>query len=248
MGFDLNKCYSHPGKLLKVHLENVALLSKRITSSDAAGLVSLFHDIGKVNSNFQEKLNGLCPKGYDHHAYLSAYAFLMFLIKNPDKFKVPHEFNSHNFLTSLITVVAKHHGDLPDMMPNDGNPILSGYEVSDLYSFLDKEHISFGNVFSELLGIEPSMPSSMEEDRIRLFFKRIVNKPNDYNVALRFYLEIQSIFSALVKADKSDAGDMISMLDENEQNLNSFSHIYPDILQGYLDNLNSQTLLNAILR
>lgn len=28
MGFDLNKCYSHPGKLLKVHLENVASLSK----------------------------------------------------------------------------------------------------------------------------------------------------------------------------------------------------------------------------
>lgn len=49
----------------------------------------------------------------------------------------------------------------------------------------------------------------------------------------------------MVKADKSDAGDMISMLDENEQNLNSFSHIYPDILQGYLDNLNSQTLLNV---
>lgn len=171
----------------------------------------------------------------------------MFLIKNPDIFKVlvPQGFNSNNFLISLITIVAKHHGDLPDMMPNDGNPILSGYEVSNLYAFLDKKHISFGNVFSELLGIEPSMPSSMEEDRIRLFFKRIVNKPNDYNVALRFYLEIQSIFSALVKADKSDAGDMISMFDENEQNLNSFSHIYPDILQGYLDNLNSQTLLNV---
>lgn len=98
MGFDLNKCYSHPGKLLKVHLENVALLSKvylenvallskRIASSDAAELVSLFHDIGKVNPNFQQKLNGSCPKGYDHHAYLSAYAFLMFLIKNPDIFK-----------------------------------------------------------------------------------------------------------------------------------------------------------------
>ena len=49
----------------------------------------------------------------------------------------------------------------------------------------------------------------------------------------------------MVKADKSDAGDMISMLDENKQNLNSFSHIYPDILQGYLDDLNSQTLLNV---
>ena len=177
MGFNLNNCYSHPGKLLKVHLENVALLSKRITSSDAAGLVSLFHDIGKVNPNFQQKLNGSCPKGYDHHAYLSAYAFLMFLIKNPDRYQVPHGFNSKNFLISLITIVAKHHGDLPDMMPNDGNSILSGYEVSNLYAFLDKKHISFCNVFSELLGIELSMLSSTEDERIRFFFKRIVNKP-----------------------------------------------------------------------
>lgn len=245
MGFDLNKYYSHPGKLLKVHLENVALLSKRITSSDAAGLVSLFHDIGKVNPNFQEKLNGSCPKGYDHHAYLSAYAFLMFLIKNPDKFEVPPEFNSKNYLISLVTVVAKHHGDLPDMMPNGDNSILSGYEVSNLYAFLDKNHISFGHVFSELLGNEPSMPSSMEEDRIRLFFKRIVNQPNDYNVALPFYLEIQSIFSALIKADKSDAGDMVSTIAKEAEDLESFSHIYPSILQHYLDHLNSQTLLNV---
>lgn len=62
MGFNLNNCYSHPGKLLKVHLENVASLSKRFTSSHAAELVSLFHDIGKVNPNFQQKLNGSCPK------------------------------------------------------------------------------------------------------------------------------------------------------------------------------------------
>ena len=49
MGFDLNKCYSHPGKLLKVHLENVASLSKRFTNSHAAELVSLFHDIKLVS-------------------------------------------------------------------------------------------------------------------------------------------------------------------------------------------------------
>ena len=247
MGFNLNKCYSHPGKLLKVHLEKVVSLSKRFTSSHAAELVSLFHDIGKVNPNFQEKLNGSCPKEYDHHAYLSAYAFFMFLIKNQDMFKelVPQKFNPNNYLISLITIIAKHHGDLPDMMPNGDNSILSSYEVSNLYAFLDKEHISFGNVFSELLGIEPSMPSSMEEERIRFLFKGIVNKSNDYKVALPFYLEIQSIFAALIKADKSDAGDMISMLDENEQNLNSFSHIYPSILQHYLDDLNSRTLLNV---
>ena len=245
MGFDLNKCYSHPGKLLKVHLENVALLSKRITGSDAAGLVSLFHDIGKVNPNFQEKLKGSYQKEYDHHAYLSAYAFLMFLIKNPDKFEVPPKFNSKNYLISLVTVVAKHHGDLPDMMPNGDNSVLSGNEVSNLYAFLDKKHISFGNVFSELLGNEPSMPSSMEEERIRLLFKRIVNQPNDYNVALPFYLEIQSIFSALIKADKSDAGDRVSTIDKEAEDLKSFSHIYPSILQHYLDDFNSQTLLNV---
>ena len=245
MGFDLNKCYSHPGKLLKVHLENVALLSKRFTSSHAAELVSLFHDIGKVNPNFQEKLKGSCPKEYDHHAYLSAYAFFMFLIKNPDMFKVSHGFNSNNYLISLITIVAKHHVDLPDMMPNGDNSILSSYEVSNLYAFLDKKHISFGNVFSELLGIEPSMPSLMEEERIRFFFKGIVNKSNDYKVALPFYLEIQSIFSALIKADKSDAGDMVSTITKEAEDLKSFSHIYPSILQHYLDDLNSQTLLNV---
>ena len=246
MGFDLNKCYSHPGKLLKVHLEKVVSLSKRFTSSHAAELVSLFHDIGKVNPNFQEKLNGLCPKEYDHHAYLSAYAFFMFLIKNQDMFKelVPQKFNPNNYLISLITIIAKHHGDLPDMMPNGDNSILSSYEVSNLYAFLDKEHISFGNVFSELLGIEPSMPSSMEEEKIRFLFKGIVNKPNDYNVALPFYLEIQSIFSALIKADKSDAGDMVSTIAKEAEDLKSFSHIYPSILQHYLDDLNSQTLLN----
>lgn len=257
MGFDLNKCYSHPGKLLKVHLENVALLSKvylenvallskRITSSDAAGLVSLFHDIGKVNPNFQEKLNGLCPKGYDHHAYLSAYAFLMFLIKNPDKFKVPQGFNSNNFLTSLITVVAKHHGGLPDMMPNGNNSILSDYEVSNLCIFLDNTDIPFGEIISELLGIKTSEFTSREIRKISSSFaKKLVIKPNDYKVALPFYLEIQSIFSALIKADKSDAGVMVSTIAKEAEDLKSFSHIYPGILQHYLDDLNYQTLLNV---
>ena len=129
-------------------------------------------------------------------------------------------------------------------MPYGDNSILSSYEVNNLYTFLDKKHISFGNVFSELLGIEPSMPSSMEEERIRFFFKGIVNKSNDYKVALPFYLEIQSIFSALIKADKSDAGDMVSTLDKGVEDLENFSHIYPSILQHYLDNLKSQTLLN----
>lgn len=248
MGFNLNNCYSHPGKLLKVHLENVALLSKRFTSSDAAGLVSLFHDIGKVNPNFQEKLNGLCPKGYDHHAYLSAYAFLMFLIKNPDIFKalVPQGFNSNNFLISLITIVAKHHGDLPDMMPNDDNSILSDYEVSNLCIFLDNTDIPFGEIISELLGIKTSEFTSREIRKISSSFaKKLVIKPNDYKVALPFYLEIQSIFSALIKADKSDAGVMVSTIAKEVEDLKSFSHIYPGILQHYLDDLNSQTLLNV---
>lgn len=252
MGFDLNKCYSHPGKLLKVHLENVALLSKRITSSDAAGLVSLFHDIGKVNPNFQEKLNGSCPKGYDHHAYLSAYVFFLSLIRNSSIYQIPQGFNKRNYLTSLITIVAKHHGDLPNMMPNNGNSILSDYEVVNLYAFLDKTDIPLDEIISELielLGIkttEFTSLESLETQRVRNTFAELVtNKPNEYKVALPFYLEIQSIFSALIKADKSDAGDRGSTIDKEAEDLKVFSHIYPRILQHYLDDLNSQTLLNV---
>lgn len=251
MGFDLNKYYSHPGKLLKVHLENVALSSKRFTSFHAAKLVSLFHDIGKVNPNFQQKLSGSCPKGYDHHAYLSAYVFFLSLIRNSSIFQIPQGFNRKNYLISLITIVAKHHGDLPNMMPNNGNSILSDYEIVNLYVFLDKTDIPVDEIISELLellGIKTTEFTSLESleiQRVRnTFIELVPNKPNEYKVALAFYLEIQSIFSALVKADKSDAGDMLSMLDDDERYLNDFSHKYPNILQGYLDNLKSQTLLN----
>lgn len=252
MGFDLNKYYSHPGKLLKVHLENVVLSSKRFTSSRAAKLVSLFHDIGKVNPNFQQKLDGLCPKGYDHHAYLSAYVFFLSLIRNSSIFQIPQGFNRKNYLISLITIVAKHHGDLPNMMPNNGNSILSDYEVVNLYAFLDKTDIPLDEIISELielLGIkttEFTSLESLETQRVRNTFAELVtNKPNEYKVALPFYLEIQSIFSALIKADKSDAGDMVSTIAKEAEDLESFSHIYPSILQHYLDDLNSQTLLNV---
>lgn len=249
MGFDLNKCYSHPGKLLKVHLENVALSSKRFTSFHAAELVSLFHDIGKVNPNFQQKLDGLCPKGYDHHAYLSAYVFFLSLIRNSSIFQIPQGFNPKNYLTSLITIVAKHHGDLPNMMPNNGNSILSDYEVVNLYAFLGKTDIPLDEIISELLGIkttEFTSLESLETQRVRnTFAELVINKPNEYKVALPFYLEIQSIFSALIKADKSDAGDMVSTIDKEAEDLKSFSNIYPSMLQHYLDNLNSQTLLNV---
>ena len=252
MGFDLIKYYSHPGKLLKVHLENVVLSSKRFTSSRAAKLVSLFHDIGKVNPNFQQKLDGLCPKGYDHHAYLSAYVFFLSLIRNSSIFQIPQGFNRKNYLISLITIVAKHHGDLPNMMPNNGNSILSDYEVVNLYAFLDKTDIPLDEIISELielLGIkttEFTSLESLETQRVRNTFAELVtNKPNEYKVALPFYLEIQSIFSALIKADKSDAGDMVSTIAKEAEDLESFSHIYPSMLQHYLDDLNSQTLLNV---
>ena len=51
----------------------------------------------------------------------------------------------------------KHHGDLPDMMPNDDNSILSGYEVSNLYAFLDKEHISFGLLLEQYIQCNSSL-------------------------------------------------------------------------------------------
>lgn len=252
MGFDLNKCYSHPGKLLKVHLVNVVSLSKRFTGSRAAELVSLFHDIGKVNPNFQQKLDGLCPKGYDHHAYLSAYVFFLSLIRNSSIYQIPQGFNPKNYLISLITIVAKHHGDLPNMMPNNVNSVLSDYEVVNLYAFLDKTDIPLDEIISELielLGIkttEFTSLESLETQRVRnTFAELVINKPNEYKVALPFYLEIQSIFSALIKADKSDAGDMVSTIDKEAENLKSFSNIYPSMLQHYLDDLNSQTLLNV---
>src|SRR5690606_24716669 len=104
------------------------------------------HDLGKINPNFQKKINHNPTIDYSHHAYLSAYTLFVFCIdkNNRELIKsILHEDNIQNELISLIILIAKHHGHLPDFCPKSELEIepyiLSKDEIKSLYKFLKQE-------------------------------------------------------------------------------------------------------------
>ena len=62
--------------------------SHKYTSLPIAEIAALFHDLGKINPNFQKKLEGLAVNEYSKHSYLSVLAFFyclwlyLFLLTN----------------------------------------------------------------------------------------------------------------------------------------------------------------------
>ena len=72
---DLGDYNSHPDKLLVDHVEGVVEGTRERTDLDVAEFAAIFHDVGKLNPNFQDKLKpDATSSGYAHHSYLSALA------------------------------------------------------------------------------------------------------------------------------------------------------------------------------
>ena len=128
---DLTTYKSHPDKTLVKHIEGVVKNVNSRTDSKIAETAAVFHDLGKINPNFQAKLEGKTPKGYSNHSLLSAHAFYCMVLADEDKKLSPNE------IIGLIVLIAKHHGNLPDFCPSgiDGY-VLSRNEINDLFSFL----------------------------------------------------------------------------------------------------------------
>ncbi len=202
MDIDLTKKYrSHPNKLLIDHLKGVAQKAKRNTSAKAVELACLFHDLGKINPNFQNKLDGK-KTGYDNHAYLSAFAWLLFCQRNIDFLK---EIFSKDVsqIFSISAIIAKHHSDLPDME----NGFFDNEKIKDLTEFILSnpelpisdflQHIIPHNSFTLTLSRQEA------ESIIEYQYKFRGNHENP----LHFFLDTQFGFACLIEADKRDASD-----------------------------------------
>ena len=100
---DLTTYKSHPDKTLVKHIEGVVKNVNSRTDSKIAETAAVFHDLGKINPNFQAKLEGKTPKGYSNHSLLSAYAFYCMVLADEDKKLSPNE------IIGLIVLIAKHH-------------------------------------------------------------------------------------------------------------------------------------------
>lgn len=254
---DINTLLSHPDKLLLTHVQGVMDNTKKLSSSKIAELVAIFHDLGKINPNFQSKLDpDKTVNGYANHSYLSAYAFFCAFgcsrqnMEALKRFLDVDTFNP-NDLIALTVLIAKHHGSLPDFSPTDytgtGASILSKDENSALYNFLNQEktlpvyefinHFISTDDFWHFL-TNPKVQQGYSE---QLVFKGENNKS-----ALGFFLDNQFAFASVIQADKADAGKIGIIIDDQQKAVQTFSESFSFQLDSYLGKLNQNSELNRL--
>lgn len=221
MDIDLEKRYfSHPGKPLQFHLQGVAKKVLKRTENlptnlnfKTAEIAAIFHDLGKINPNFQEKLKPIEERknkklGYSSHAYLSAFVWFCFFGKNQEKLAKwfgggeKAVLNLHN----VAAMIARHHGNLPDFE----NGIFNQTEANRLTEFLSEHSDLPISDFLRLLGnFKEHKSFSLQCEPVtqnKILNCRILEEQIEKN-PLGFFLETQFGFACLLESDKRDAGE-----------------------------------------
>lgn len=249
---DIKEIKSHPDKELSVHLNGVRTNVSQLAGSRKAELAAIWHDLGKCNPNFQAKIAGDQVSGYDKHSYLSAFAlFCAIGCCKKVKSKAFEQFFDVSKLTSneiiaLITIVAKHHGNLPDFMPTGNRTILNSDELTDLYSFLDANSIQLNEVLANVMEM-PDYNEFIANSCVRKSFRdRFAFRENDFKGALNFFCETQKTFATLILSDKLDAAGVNSLLEDDKKVIEDFSKYFHERLDCFLSSLCSNTKLNEL--
>ena len=206
--------FSHPGKPLWVHIEGVLDGVKRHTKSPVAYLATLFHDFGKLNPNFQPKLEGETVTAYSSHAYLSAFAFFAFCHNNKQLAKELGVSSNANYF-SILAMIAHHHGHLPNF-----HKIHHKEQLEKLEAFLQtkpvlpcSEYLAQWYLHKKFDLIDPTTQKN--------FLKSCIKMPDAVHEKiadrLEFFQETQFNFGALIEADKRDAGNNKYFLREEQR-------------------------------
>ncbi|MBC7081360.1 MAG: CRISPR-associated endonuclease Cas3'' [Thermoplasmatales archaeon] len=224
------KLKSHPNKLLKNHLENVAKLSTDIVNSKyiedkeifskIAYLIGISHDFGKATTFFQKMLNGGEETIYANHGFLSSL-FGYYLTKNHlQKIKRLEEL-WHIPLIAWI-VINKHHGDIKNVGEASGE-ISKLEDDRQMEVCLKQMEDIRENSLKEIVAIYSELIKEFKiEDLFQDFFK-IFNNLNDAKKFakeirhdliklsreedIKYYFDILFLYSILLDADKLDASD-----------------------------------------
>jgi len=202
--------YSHPGKRLEEHIRGVLKNTLHRSSLSIAEIAALFHDVGKINPNFQKKLYGK-SEGYANHSSLSVIAFINCALENMDFFKNEIQITSNEefalFVLQVSVLISKHHAHLPDFefafsgsnefveakqFAKENNSLLPVYDF--LNQRLGGEYNPFDLVFND------------KKKGFHVFSSKLHRKVWQTN-ALKYFLDTQEAFASLIESDKRDAGD-----------------------------------------
>lgn len=236
---------SHPGIPLIDHVSGVIAGTHKRTSLPIAKLAAIFHDIGKINPHFQQKLKGEKPDGYSGHAYLSAFAWLCYIQEGKNKKQLQEVFSNDQLLPaifSIATIVAHHHGNLPNLgesgiFSSNGYekflPLLDTYPNLPLSDYLQffYPHTSFDYNLSQ--------PHKLKIGK-RIFLERNNTQP------LQFFQDTQFAFASLIAADKIDASHYEQEPTLDIPTVQSFSQNYNQRLESYITKFKPTSELNKL--
>lgn len=246
--------YSHPGKLLKDHLEEVAqtcklTMSKRVwlqnspfsqkIMTDVAYLCGAFHDIGKGTIYFDYYLstNGEKTNGPKNHALISSL-FVRLVVKEYLQRTDLQEFEINLLSTFAYTAVRRHHGGLNDLkeevllkdeLVDELTKIIEAFFVEEIQEiinyFLADLNMSFN--FSIFRNHIKSKEYVIE---IYDFFDDEIKDSDDFSelelaTKIQYFYLHQLLYSTLLLSDKTDVIVGKELLKSN--------HLTNDVLGKY---------------
>ncbi len=232
---------SHPNKWLRIHMNGVLNGVRRRTSSKTAITAALFHDLGKLNPNFQPKLDGQTVTGYSSHAYLSAHAFLCYCKTNQRQLAQDLGIVNEADVFSVLAQIARHHGNFPDFIqifnPAERERLLAFLATNPklpISDFLSQwlPHQSFDVLDARLLKVT--------EKHFRLSDKALEAITNK----LDFFLDSQHSFACLLEADKRDAGNNAWF--QREEHLDWARKRFTPLLNSAISKLSPHTELDLL--
>ena len=209
----MKEYFSHTGKPLEKHLRQVTEKTRNRTHLKIAEIAALFHDLGKINPNFQEKLKPFEERkknlGYSSHAYLSALAWFCFFETNKTLAKEILDGDA-NLKYSVAAIIARHHGNLPNM--DEG--FLNCDECDRLKKFI-RETEADDLLISEFLQTfypHNIFPTKVEDRVLKHFLDDFPLKFKSETLPkiadkISFFLDTQFGFACLIESDKRDAGE-----------------------------------------
>ena len=266
MVVDIKTIKSHPDKFLitqdngeKGHVDGVIENVKKLTSSKWAELVAIFHDLGKINPNFSNKLvNSNILGNYANHSYMSAFAFFVaFATKHGNREKLRQWLNQEAIsgleIIASAVIIAKHHGNLPNLKPEKSDSediarILFKDENNLLFNFLTlNNNLPIDNYSKHYLPFLEDFQDKLLDNKIQNRYRDelIFDAYKNFN-PLCFFQNIQSAFASLIHADKADAAKFDNLIDDNKENLRIFNRKYNEQLNRYLGSLMPNTSLNKL--